>query len=125
VTSLARLRDKFARDRGNTGWQAVDAEIRRHPAPKDADSKALSALRVGKWRSPRHDYLYRKDGSWTMLPIEGETTHGRWHIEGNWYFDSASVDLPQKGRYTLILLNAKDFIFADGADIFYETRLPK
>jgi hypothetical protein len=38
---------------------------------------------VGKWSSPRHDYLYPSDGSWTMLPADEGTTHGTWRIERN------------------------------------------
>jgi len=48
-----------------------------------SDSKALSARLVGKWESPRHDYLYRADGTWTMLPVEPDIAHGTWRIEGN------------------------------------------
>ena len=85
VLSLAQLREKLARSNGN--WQAVDAEIRKHPTPKDADSTALMKLRLGGWTSPRHDYLYRKDGTWTMLPAEPGATNGKWRLEGNQYTD--------------------------------------
>ncbi|MGB7005430.1 MAG: hypothetical protein WBE05_13510, partial [Pseudolabrys sp.] len=64
-------------------WQTMDAEIKRHPAADDSDSKILSGRLVGKWASPRHDYLYRADGSWTMLSADEGTTHGSWHDPGN------------------------------------------
>jgi len=123
VTSLAKLRQKLAKSDGN--WQAVDAEVIRHPVPATADSKALSKLRVGKWTSPRHDYLYRSNGTWTMLPADPETTHGVWHIDGNQYFDGVTDTPSDKNKYTLILLTAKDFIFTDGEMVFYETRSGK
>jgi hypothetical protein len=125
VTSLARLRDQLARNGATKGWQAVDAEIRQHSAPKDSDSKALSKILTGKWASPRHDYVYRSDGTWSMLPAEPGTTHGRWRIEGNQYLDTAEVDPPETRRYTIILLNEKEFIFTDGEFVFYETRIRK
>ncbi len=126
VMSLAHLRDRLAHDRRTEDWQAVDAEIRRHPVPKDADAKALAKIRLGKWRSPRHEYLFRADGTWTMLPevIDGvKNTHGTWRIEGNKYFEDAAV--PSTTGYTIILLNRKDFIFADGQTVFYEVRITK
>jgi hypothetical protein len=93
-------------------WQAIDAEIKRHPAPSDSDSKKLSSVLVGEWASPRHDYLYRADGTWTMLPVEENVTHGRWRIEGNQYVSTAATD-PSETRYTIILITKKDFVFTD------------
>jgi hypothetical protein len=58
---------------------------------RTADS--FSSLLVGKWQSPRHDYLFRADGTWTMLPAEEDgvqSTHGR--IEGNQFFDTAATE---------------------------------
>ena len=69
ITRLVRMREKAARLKTDE-WQAIDAEIKRHPTPSDSDSKKLSSLLVGEWASPRHDYLYRADGTWTMLPVE-------------------------------------------------------
>jgi hypothetical protein len=83
ITRLARLRDKAA-DANTDAWKAIDAEIKQHPAPKDSeDGKALTALRVGRWEPPRHDYLYRADGTWTMLPAEPDITQDTWRIAGN------------------------------------------
>jgi hypothetical protein len=125
ITRLVRMREKAARLKTDD-WQAIDAEIRRHPAPNDPRSNALAKLLVGKWQSPRHDYLYRADGSWTMLPAnEGgmQSTHGTWRIEGNQYFDTAATDPPETSQYTIILITRRDFVFADQTHVFYETRL--
>jgi hypothetical protein len=122
LTALARLRDQLAGRGANAGWQAVDAELRSHPLPKDSDAGALSKLLTGKWSSPRHDYLFRKDGTWTMLPAEADTTHGRWRIQGNRYFSSAEGDASKLDPYTILLLTSRDFIFTDGESVFYEKR---
>ena len=119
ITRLVRLREKAKPDQS----QAIDAEIKRHPAPVDADSKVLSALLVGKWQSPRHDYLYRADGSWTMLPEQEGITHGVWRIEGNQYFSIATIEPADTSPYTIILITEKDLVFGDQTDVFYETRL--
>jgi hypothetical protein len=121
ITRLARLREKAARLKTRE-WQAIDAEIKRHPAPSDSDRKTLSRLLAGKWASPRHDYLFRADGTWTMLPADENTTHGSWRIEGNQFIDTAATAPPDTGQYTIILLTKKDFIFTDGKTVFYETR---
>lgn len=121
ITRLVRLREKATA--GKTyDWQAIGAEIKQHPAPNDFDSKTLSGLLVGQWGSPRHDYLYKPDGTWTMLPIEPDITHGTWRIEGNQYFDTAATEPPLKTQYTIILITKKDFVFMDQTNIFYETR---
>jgi len=122
ITRLIRLREQATRT-SNYTWQAIDDEIKQHPAPSDSNGKALSSLLVGKWESPRHDYLYRADGTWTMLPVDPDTTHGTWRIEGNQYFDTAAIDPQQTSRYTIILITKRDFVFTDREVVFYETRL--
>jgi hypothetical protein len=121
IIRLIRLREEAARRKTNA-WQAIDAEIRGHPAPIDADSAALSSLRVGEWESPRHDYLYRADGTWTMTPAEPDATHGTWRIEGNRSFETVATEPPRSFQYTIILLTKRDFVFTDGEIVFYETR---
>ena len=125
ITRLVRMREKVARQKTDE-WQAIDSEIKRHPAPQDSDSKALSGRLVGKWASPRHDYLFRADGTWAMLPAETDgikSTHGTWRIEGNQFFDTAAMDPPEPSQYTIILITEKDFVFADQTHVFYETRI--
>src|SRR5262249_58054811 len=79
------MREKAARQKTDE-WKAIDNEIRQHPTPKDSDGKIQSGRLVGKWSSPRHDYQYKGDGSWTMLPADEGTTHGTWRIDGNQFF---------------------------------------
>ena len=58
ITRLVRMREGAARQNTDE-WQAIDTEIKQHPAPGASDSKTFSGLLVGKWESPRHDYLFR------------------------------------------------------------------
>ena len=122
ITRLVRLRKEAARGKTDA-WQAIDAEIKQHAAPRESDSKAFSKLLVGKWESPRHDYLYRADGTWTMLPAAPDITHGTWRIEGNQFFDTASLAPGETDQYTIILITKRDFVFTDQEVVFYETRL--
>jgi hypothetical protein len=121
ITRLTRLREQAVR-RNRGEWTAIDAEIKLHPAPPDSDSKTLTALRIGDWESPRHDYRYRPDGTWIMLPDEEGATNGTWRIEGNQYFDGAAVEAPKIDQYTIILLTKRDFVFMDNEAVYYETR---
>ena len=126
VTKLADIASQYRGiDKGSAwnylqhGWDALCAEIALYPAPKDSDSKLLSKLRVGMWTSGRHDYLFMKDGTWTMLTPTHRATGGGWHIKGNQYWDNVA------GDGTIILLNKEYFIFtALDNQTFFEDRLP-
>ena len=117
ITRLVRLRDKAEK---TDLWQAIGDEIKRHPAP--VDNKTLSSRVVGRWDSPRHEYLYRADGTWTMLPEEPDITHGRWRIEGNQYFSTAAIEPAKESQFTIILITEKYFVLSDEEGVFYETR---
>jgi hypothetical protein len=121
IARLVRLREKAAGQKTDQ-WQAIDAEIKRHPAP-ESGGKTYSGLLAGQWESPRHDYLFRADGTWTMLPEEKDVTHGRWRIEGNQFFNTTATEPPATTQYTIILITKKDFVFADQTHVFYENRL--
>jgi hypothetical protein len=43
--------------------------------------RELTELMIGAWRSPRHDYVFRADGTWWMGKPDPEATHGSWRIE--------------------------------------------
>lgn len=120
VTKLTHMRARFAKA-NNEQWKAVDAEVMRHPAP--ADSAELSKLLIGEWASPRHEYVFRSDGTWSMLPAEPDATRGTWRIEGNQYFDTGLGG--QTTKYTILLLTVNDFVFTDREVVFYETRIGK
>jgi len=124
IMELATLRMKFARA-NQDGWQEVDHEVAQHPAPANGDSHALSALRLGLWHSPRHDYTYKADGTWKMTDggsDDPDATHGTWSIEGNQYTDEAMDAAAWPEHYALILVTKENFIFADKDTIFYEKR---
>ena len=47
-----------------------------------------------------------------MLPAEEDgvqSTHGRWRIEGNQFFDTAATEPSEASQYTMI--TRKDFVF--------------
>jgi hypothetical protein len=121
IHSLAALRSKLAEANNSDAWMAVDAEIRRHPAPEATE--AYKKLMVGQWSSPRHEYVYREDGTWSMLPEEEGITNGLWRIEGNQFINSVTIDPDETSRYTIILLNIDDFIITDGETVFYMERI--
>ena len=117
ITKLVRMRERMAASH-DTAWQGVDAEIMRHPAPPD--SATFSRIMLGKWRSPRHDYLYRSNGTWSMLPAEPDATKGTWRFEGN---VCVETNILGTYRYTTLLLTATDYVCTDGKVVFYRKRL--
>ena len=62
------------------------------------DDATLSRLLVGTWQSPRHQTVYRADGTWMLdPPHEGDNTRGKWRIEHGklietWRFSDESSD---------------------------------
>ena len=129
MDQLVKLRYEYVWNGGHKGNSTIDEkisainnEVKKHPLPPNSDGKSLSRLRVGEWESPRHDYLYRSNHTWTMLPIENDVTHGLWKIDGNKYYDWVPVYSPLRPVYTIILLDANYFVFTDGEHVFYEKR---
>lgn len=122
LTKLVRMRERFAHAGAESAWKAVDAEMLPHPVAPVADAKELAAVFAAKWQSPRHDYLYRRDGSWTMLPADADSPHGTWRLEGNQLVETEAGESPATFRYTLLLLTAHDLVYADGHTVFYLKR---
>jgi hypothetical protein len=125
ITALVRLRESFTRA-DSEKMKAIDAEVINYPIPEDVDSAALRERIVGDWTSPRHQYVYRADGTWTMRPefIDGEkTTHGVWHIEGNKFFQHATVQSPETEQgETIIIVTDTDFVWSTRVAPYYMRR---
>jgi hypothetical protein len=62
------------------------------------DDATLSRMLVGTWQGPRHQTVYRADGTWMLdPPDEGDNTRGNWRIEHGklietWRFSDESSD---------------------------------
>ena len=56
-------------------------ELNKSGAVVSQSDDELRRLMVGKWTTGRHDYIYKADGTWRMLPLDISTTHGTWRIE--------------------------------------------
>jgi hypothetical protein len=105
-------------------WQALDREAARHPMPGKSDARELSKLLAGKWASPRHDYLYRANGTWTMLPetLDGvKSTHGTWKVSGNTVVETVG-NQPERSTSTILLLTRKYYVVAEDGTTFYRMR---
>jgi hypothetical protein len=125
ITALVRLRESFTRADADK-MRAIDAEIIKHPMPFEVDSAALRKHIVGRWRSPRHSYLYRADGTWTtsdFTDANEATPRGLWRIEGNKFFHRM-LDEPSEaetGR-TIIILTDTDFVSGTHIALYYMRR---
>jgi hypothetical protein len=63
----------------------------------------LRKLMVGKWSTGRHQYEYKADGTWRMLPADISTTHGKWRIENQQLIED-------NGARTIMEANAKQIV---------------
>jgi tetratricopeptide (TPR) repeat protein len=90
---------------------AIQDELRKHPTPRNVDSRKLSQLLVGEWASPRHVYAFRADGTYGV----SDEQRDKWRIEGNEYIDDVS-------RGPIILVDRNYFIYAFGQGVMVYTR---
>jgi hypothetical protein len=92
---------------------AVDQELRKHPMPRNVDSRKLSQLLIGKWESPRHVYIFRAEGTYGMVDTN---ERDKWRIDGNEYIDAFS-------RGPIILLDGNYFIYAEAQAVVFYSRV--
>jgi hypothetical protein len=119
VTKLAQIADGLVTGyrRGDRGDQheelmrAVNSELRKHPMPRNVDSRKLSQLLIGEWESPRHTYVFRADGTYGVADEQRD----KWRIDGNEYIDDVS-------RGPIVLLDHNYFIYACGQGVIIYTR---
>jgi hypothetical protein len=125
ITALVRLRESFTRA-DYKKMKTIDSEIIKHPMRSDIEPADLRKRLIGQWTSPRHSYLYRADGTWTMLPevVDGsQSTHGVWRIEGNKFFQRATVEPPESDTgETIVILTDTDFVWSTHVAPYYMRR---
>jgi hypothetical protein len=119
VTKLALIADRLVSgyiasgQRNDEKMTAINSELKKHPAPKNADGRKLSELLVGKWQSPRHVYVFRANGKWGN---EDGPVASNWRIKGNQLTEDSS-------HGTIILLNSDYFIYSEGDSVFFHSRV--
>ncbi len=118
VTKLVRLRESLTRNDGEV-FNAIDAEVVKHPMPASAITPQLARRLVGRWQSPRHPYFYHADGTWASDDNTPQDTGGTWRMEGNQFYKNFRGDAPSSGE-TIILLTSKDFVY--GIAPYYHRR---
>src|SRR5207249_8463671 len=68
----------------------------------------LRQLMVGRWTTGRHDYDYKADGTWRMLPADISTTKGTWRIEKHQLIeDTGARTIMEASRKQIVLKNEK------------------
>jgi hypothetical protein len=119
VNKLAEIYHRFLKNYWATGDKSanyatlVNAELKKHPAPKDSDAKKLSKLLVGKWQSSRHIYVFRANGKYGT---EDGPIDDNWRIQGNQLIQG---DLTGP----IILLNQDYFIYSSRGSVFFHSRV--
>ena len=72
----------------------------------------LRKLMVGKWTTGRHEYLYRADGTWRMLPADLSTTNGKWKIQNRQLIEEIKSEnrFESTGARTFIEVTPKQLV---------------
>lgn len=96
---------------------AINAELKKHPMPRDSDSKKLSQLLVGKWRSPRRVYVFRSNGKWGN---EDGPVDTNWRVQGN---QIVWGEGKTASRSTIILLSPEYLIYTDRGEVLFHSRV--
>ena len=66
----------------------------------------LRQLMVGRWTTGRHDYDYKADGTWRMLPADASTTKGTWRIENHQLIEGTDArTIMEATRKQIVLKN--------------------
>ena len=73
----------------------------------------LTKLMVGKWTTGRHEYLYKANGTWQMLPLDISTTHGTWRIVNHQLIENngARTFLEASSRQLVLKNESGDYPF--------------
>ena len=100
-------------DRNDEALHVVWTEMKRYPMPASSDSARLTKLLIGKWNSPRRIYVFKANGKYGS---EGDSMDRTWKIQGNQLVES-------DGQGTLILLDSKYFIYTEGDQVFFHSRV--
>jgi hypothetical protein len=94
-TSDAELERLRQLNTTNTVTSLSDAELRQ--------------LMVGRWTTGRHDYDYKADGTWRMLPADISTTKGTWRVENHQLIEGTGArTIMEASRKQIVLKNEGD-----------------
>ena len=77
----------------------------------------LRKLMVGKWTTGRHEYLYRADGTWRMLPADISITNGKWKIQNRQLIEEVKSEnrFESTGARTFIEVTPKQLVLRNEA----------
>ena len=119
ASKLAEMADQFVTAyrqhgyRNDNALHAIWTELKKYSMPADADSKKLTKFLIGRWSSPRRIYAFKANGRYGS---EDGPIDRTWRIQGNQLIES-------DGKGTLILLDSKYFIYTEGDQVFFHSRV--
>jgi hypothetical protein len=125
VRSLAQIVDRRLKEYWKTGKhesdqpdsQIIDAELKNHPVPRNADARKLFQLMVGQWQSPRRIYTFRRDGK---CGVEDGPVNEPWRISNNELVQGKGISAMHS---TIILLDQDYLIYTDKGNVFFHERV--
>jgi len=91
------------------------------PTPLPAGFSEAAKAFPGLWTSPRHDYLFKADGTWVMDPETGivNGTSGTWWIKGDlFHWTTNEPNTPPDQPHRIIKLTKSEIAFTEGTNIY-------
>ncbi|MEY2539482.1 MAG: hypothetical protein QOG67_3222 [Verrucomicrobiota bacterium] len=110
-------------DRLGASTQELDRlkQLNKSNTAVSLSDQELSKLMVGKWTTGRHEYFYRSDGTWSMLPTDISTTSGKWRIQNRQLIEERKSEdggfLPQDAR-TFLEATAKQLVLKNDKGMY-------
>jgi hypothetical protein len=111
-----------AEDRLGASEQELERlkELNKSNTVVSQSDQELRKLMVGKWTTGRHEYIYRSDGTWQMLPADISSTNGKWRIQNHQLIEEAKSEngfLPTGAR-TFILVTPTELILKNEKGLY-------
>ncbi len=109
--ALCSILSLHASAQGKDRLGASDAELERLKKLNSTNQIVslndvdLRKLMVGKWTTGRHEYAFKADGTWRMLPADTDM-NGTWRIENRKLIDdTGSRTIMEATRKQIVLKN--------------------
>ena len=87
-------------------------ELNKTSKAVSQSDEELRTLMAGKWTTGRHEYIYRPNGTWQMLPADISTTNGKWRIENRQLIEEIKSEsgFSPTGARTFIEVSPKQLV---------------
>ena len=117
VNELLQMLRKAEKENDGVAKTALGRELKAAAVPKDSDTKELTKLLMGTWKSKTYAPIWRGDGVWHWGLKEEKEESAPWRVEGNellqTYPKREGSDEIMTRRFTILLLTKTQFLYLE------------